>query len=246
MGVNYDGFRETFVSSLIQFTFGSSKNARTNLGFDIKLGASGRASSDNFSNISRAFALKNNDSTRVGISYLGPRIKIQPFKSEPNFTIQSSLLIAPNKFPEGKGVNANGNGGLYFLEWDRIQWWNQFFYVKSFTNSQLFFEADLWYRIGYKKDNATALDVPLTFIYSYFPTPKSTIYGIASHVTRNQYNPNNYNDGITTAANYSTVGLGIKYQITSKTNLEMLYTNFVRGVNSGLGSTYNIGVRYVR
>lgn len=245
MGTTYDGFRETFYSSLVQFTYGTSKNARINLGLDLKFGSSGRSSTDNFSKISRAFEFTNDDSTRVGLSYVGPRIKLQPFKNEANFTVQSSLLLPTSTAPEGRSADENGNGALYFLEWDRIQSWTQFFYVKSFRNSQLFLEADIWYRIGYKENQASAVDIPLTVIYSLFPTPKTTIYGIASHVTRNQYNPHNYNDGITTAANYSAAGLGFKYQLSPKLNLELLYTNFLRGTNSGLGNTFNIGLRYV-
>lgn len=246
MGTEYSGFRETFASSLIQFTYGISKNARFNLGFDIKLGSSGKASNDSsFSAVSRAFAFTNNDSTRVGISTLGPRVKIQPFKNVANFTFQSSLLISPTPNAEGKGPDANGNGALYFLEWDRIQWWNQFFYTKDFYKSQLFLELDLWYRFGYKKDNATALDLPVTVIYSYFPTSKSTLYALVSHTTRNQYNPNDYKDDITTAANFTSGGIGAKYQLTPSLNLELLYTNFLRGKNSGLGNTFSFGLRYV-
>jgi hypothetical protein len=159
--------------------------------------------------------------------------------------MQSSLLLPTTASSEGKSADANGNGALYFLEWDRVQWWTQLFYVKSFRKSQLFVEADVWYRIGYKENQASAVDLPVTVIYSVFPSPKTTIYGIASHVTRNQYNPNSYADGITTAANYSSAGLGFKYQMSSKLNLELLYTNFLRGTNSGLGNTFNIGIRYV-
>lgn len=246
MGTDFSGFRETFASSLIQFTLGVSKNARFNFGAEIKLGSSGRAASDSsFSAVSRAFAFKNNDSTRVGISTVGLRARLQPFKEVANFTMQSSLLISPTPNAEGRSPDADGTGGLYFLEWDRIQWWNQFFYTKDFRKSQLFLEVDLWYRIGYKNENATALDVPITAIYSYFPTGKSTIYGIVSHTTRNQYNPNNYNDGITSAANFTSAGLGVKYQFSPSLNVELLYTNFLRGQNNGLGNTFSLGLRYV-
>lgn len=246
MGTDYSGFRETFASTLLQFTYGNTKNARINLGVDIKLGVSGRASNDSsFSAVSRAFAFKNNDSTRVGVSTVGLRAKIQPFKEVSNFTIQSSLLVSPTANAESKGADQNGNGALYFLEWDRIQWWNQFFFTKDLYKSQLFLELDLWYRFGYKKDNATALDIPVTVIYSYFPTSKSTVYALASHTTRNQYNPNGYNDGITSAANFTSLGIGAKYQFSPSLNMELLYTNFVRGQNSGLGNTFSLGLRYV-
>ena len=245
MGDTFDGFRETFYSSLLQFTYGTTKSARINLGLDIKFAGSGRSSIDDFSKVSRAFEFKNDDSTRIGLSYVGPRIKIQPFKSEPNFTMQSSILLPTTSFSEGRGADENGLGGLYFLDWNRVQWWTQFFYVKNLRKSQLFLEGDVWYRIGYQENQASAVDIPLTIIYSYFPSPKTTIYGLASHVIRNQYNPNSYDDGITTAANYTAAGLGFKYQVSSKLNLELLYTNFLRGTNSGLGNTFNLGLRYV-
>ncbi|MEN8927383.1 MAG: DUF547 domain-containing protein [Flavobacteriales bacterium] len=246
MGIEYDGFRETFTSSLLQFTYGITKSARVNLGFDIKLASSGRAANDDsFSAIGRAFDFKNNDSTRYGIATIGVRAKIQPFKNVANFTMQSSLLVSPVNNPEGRSADTSGNGGLYFLEWDRIQWWNQFFYTKDFNKSQLFLELDVWYRIGYKQDRATALDLPVTAIYSYFPNSKTTIYGLVSHLVRNQYNPSSFNDDITSAANYTSVGLGFKYQFTPSLNAEVLYTNFLRGKNNGLGNTVSFGLRYV-
>ena len=101
------------------------------------------------------------------------------------------------------------------------------------------------YRFGYKKENATALDVPVTVIYSYFPASKSTVYGLLSHPTRNQFNPNGYDDGITSAADFTSAGIGAKYQILPSLNLELLYTKFLRGTNSGLGNTFSFGLRYV-
>lgn len=248
MGETFTGFRESYYSTLLQITFGISKNARINLGADIKLASSGIVrDNDAFNGVSEAFQFRNSPTSRVGVSYVGPRIKIQPFKNEQNFTIQSSLLFPTTKKPEGLNDNIQTpeNEELFFLDWDRIQSWTQFFYVKDFRKSQLFLEGDLWYRIGYKATQASALDIPFTAIFSYFPTNKLTFYSLAAHTIRHQLNPNNLDDGITTAANFSTVGLGSKYQLSKKINLELLYTKFIRGTNSGLGNTFNIGFRYV-
>ena len=248
MGQTFSGFRESFYSTLLQVTFGITKNARINLGADIKFATSGIVrDSDDFGGISEAFTLTNTPTSRVGVSYVGPRIKIQPFKSESNFTIQSSLLFPTTKNAEGRPNDdaTPQNEALFFLDWDRIQSWTQFFYVKDFRKSQLFLEGDLWYRFGYRDEQASALDIPFTAIYSYFPTNKLTFYALASHTIRHQLNPNSFNDGITTAADFSAAGIGTKYQLSKKINLELLYTKFLRGTNSGLGNTFNIGIRYV-
>ena len=44
---------------------------------------------------------------------------------------------------------------------------------------------------------------------------------------------------------YTQLGLGMKYQITKKINLETSYTNFVRGSDTGLGETINFGIRFL-
>ena len=248
MGQTFTGFRESFYSTLLQVTFGTTNNARINFGVDVKLASSGIIrNNDAFKGVSEAFKFNNTPTSRVGISNIGPRIKIQPFKSESNFTIQSTLLFSTTKNTEGAidKIETVANEELFFLDWDRIQSWTQFFYVKDFTKSQLFLEGDLWYRFGYREEQASVLDIPFTAIYSYFPTTKLTLYALASHTTRHQINPKSLDDGITTAANFSVAGLGTKYQLSEKINLELLYTKFLRGVNSGLGNTFNVGIRYV-
>ena len=66
------------------------------------------------------------------------------------------------------------------------------------------------------------------------------------HVPRFVYDTKNprLNDWVV-AANSTQLGAGMKYQIAKSINLELLYTNFFRGVNSGLGETYNFGIKYI-
>jgi len=45
--------------------------------------------------------------------------------------------------------------------------------------------------------------------------------------------------------NFTALGGGAKYQLTQTLNLETLYTNFVRGDDTGLGQTFNLGLRAV-
>ncbi|MFT6924237.1 MAG: hypothetical protein ACJA1C_003258 [Crocinitomicaceae bacterium] len=246
-GVDYSGFRETFVTSLWQVTYGISKNERINIGLDINLKSSASSTDSTFSGTWRAFDFKNNDSTRVGITSIGPRIKILPFKNVSTFTIQSTFLIPTIEHPEGySNPDGSGNGNLYWSDWNRFISWNQFFYTKTWGDFQLFTEVDLLFRIRRSKEQITHMDLPVSVIGSYFLTPKFTLYGIAQHVTRHTYDifPQESNDWVI-SMNYSSVGAGIKYQPASNLTLELLYTNFVRGVNSGIGNTFNFGIKYI-
>lgn len=247
MGQDFSGTRETFAGSWVQITRGVSKNARINVGLDINIKASGRAPGDSsFAAIGEAFAFSNDANHRFGVTTIGPKIKIAPFEGVGNFSIESILWIPVGSFLEGR--NADAGGELYFLDWERLIWWNRFYYDKVFGDFQVFTEIDLLFRLPIYKEQRQALDMPVNLIFSWFPTSKSTLYVLGQHVNRYQFDtmPNEApQDGITTAANYTTWGLGGKYQLTDRLNLEALYTNFWRGVNSGLGETYNLGLKYI-
>ena len=90
------------------------------------------------------------------------------------------------------------------------------------------------------------LDLPASAFLSYFPTSKITVYAMTQHVHRytNDIDPVNSNDWLV-PSNYTASGLGFKYQIMKKMNLELLYTNFWRGRNSGLGNTFNLGIKFL-
>ena len=76
---------------------------------------------------------------------------------------------------------------------------------------------------------------PAIFL-SYFPSSKFTVLALAQHSSRVDLG-NNFGQ------NFTAVGGGAKYQLTKALNLEVLYTNFVRGNNTGLGQTFNLGLR---
>jgi hypothetical protein len=49
--------------------------------------------------------------------------------------------------------------------------------------------------------------------------------------------------GIDFEQDFTAIGVDGKYQLTKVLNIETLYTNFIRGNNTGLGETFNIGLR---
>ncbi|MEL7376035.1 MAG: hypothetical protein AAFN65_03675, partial [Bacteroidota bacterium] len=81
------------------------------------------------------------------------------------------------------------------------------------------------------------LSTPLTGIFSYFPTPKATLYGLAS------YSPYWQAD----FDYFYQLGAGAKYQFTPKFELELLATafdnQFLSSVNGNAG-TVNLGLRF--
>ena len=73
---------------------------------------------------------------------------------------------------------------------------------------------------------------------SYFPTSKFTVLGFVQHAQLIDL-------GNKFEQNYSAVGTGAKYQLTKVLNVEVLYSKFVRGNNSGLGQSFNLGLRAI-
>ncbi|MGB0892274.1 MAG: hypothetical protein ACPGUU_07970, partial [Flavobacteriaceae bacterium] len=155
----------------------------------------------------------------------------QPFKSVSNFSIQSAVHIPLLKKGDEK-TNTDG-----FLDQTAWSFQNRFFYDYTFPsgNWQLFTELNTEYGFGDDTSfaNNTFLMVPGVFM-SYFPSDKSTVLGFVQHSQRfGDFEQDN-----------TALGFGGKYQLTDVLNVEVLYSNIVRGFNfQGLGETYSIGLR---
>jgi hypothetical protein len=242
-GQDFTGFRATFVTHLVQITYGLTKSKRINIGVDLNIKNSGRSIDSTFSGIGTAFRYTNTDSTRVGLTSVGARIKIQPFKAVQDFSIQSTFYIPTIQHPEG-----SSNPALYWAEWDRYIWWNQLFYTKTWGKVQVFTELDFLFRFKRNPSQIGMLDIPMSVFVSYFPNPKLTFYAMTQHVPRFTNNINPQDPQVTDwviPMNYTASGIGAKYNLARGLNLEVLYTNFWRGKNSGLGSTFNLGIKYI-
>lgn len=224
--------RDTYNTLLITFNYGISKSGRFNLGLDVNL-RSVRTDLEN-TNAIDIFKLEQNNISRTTISTLGPKIKWNPIRSIPKFSIQSSFLI-----PVADSLETKQNRP--WLDYERNTWWTQFFWDRPIGNKfQLFAEADILLRMPKFGSSLsyyeTILSTPLSVFFSYFPTPKSTVY------VSYQYSPT-----LTSLPSYyMQAGLGAKYQIFEKVQLEMSYTNFFAGISNGAGNTYNVGLRYIR
>ena len=222
------GLRQNFFTSTLEVFTGVSDTKRVNLGVILEYRANGRE-----------FRLDNGSISDIrntsGLTSIAPSIKFVPFKNVGNFSILSSFSIplVSDEIDEDSGV---------FLDQNGFTWQNRFFYDYTFPGKkwQLFTELNTELNFGDEEksfaNNSLNL-VPGVFL-SYFPSSKFTVLVLAQHNQRLDLG-NNFSQ------NFTALGGGAKYQLTKELNIETLYTNFVRGENTGLGQTFNIGLRAV-
>ncbi|WP_075340409.1 hypothetical protein [Tenacibaculum agarivorans] len=221
-----DVARSNFFTSTLEVFTGISDNNRVNVGGIIEF----RSNTFGGRQALSVFSLEDTTSDRKGISSIAPSVKVQPFENIGNFSIQSSIHIPLLE----SGDEGNPNG---FLDQTAWSFQNRFFYDYTFPSGkwQLFTELNTEYGFGDDQSfaNNTFLVVPGVFM-SYFPTQDATVLGFVQHSERfGDFQQDN-----------TAIGFGGKYQLTDVLNLEVLYSNIVRGYNfQGLGETYSIGLR---
>ncbi|CAZ95274.1 hypothetical protein Q4603_07900 [Zobellia galactanivorans] len=222
--------RQTFFTSTLEAYTGVGQNKRWNLGaiFEFRSNVIGdRSALDVFSFDG------DRDTARSGLTSIAPSVKFVPFRSISNFSIQSSFFI-----PLVDNETENG----VFLDQKGYVWQNRFFYDYTFPGNkwQLFSELNSELSFGDKEESFANNSLNLTpgVFLSYFPSAKFTVLALAQHSQRIDL-------GNDFSQDFTALGGGAKYQLTQALNLEALYTNFVRGSNTGLGQTFNLGLRAI-
>ena len=220
--------RQTFFTSTIDVFTGVSESNRFNIGLLVEI----RSNVINDRNALDVFKFDGESNTaRSGITSFAPAIKFSPFKSVNNFTIQTAFHIPL--------VDNETENGVY-LDQKGFTFQNRFFYDYNFPggNWQLFTELNTEYHFGKKEDSFANNSLSLTpgLFLSYFPSQKFIMLILAQHSQR-------IDIGNDFAQDFTAIGGGVKYQLNQVLNIEALYTNFVRGNNTGLGQTFNIGLR---
>jgi hypothetical protein len=223
-GVKSDKLRETYFTSSIDIFTGVSNSNRFNIGLLAEI----RSNVVNDRNALDVFSFDGESSTaRSGLTSFAPVIKFNPLKNVSNFTIQTAFHIPL--------IDNESENGVY-LDQTAYTFQNRFFYDYTFPNGswQLFTELNTEYNFGEDTSfaNNTFVLAPGVFL-SYFPNNVFTILGFVQH----QQRVGDFEQ------DYSALGFGGKYQLTKTLNLEVLYSNFVRGSDTGLGQSFNIGLR---
>lgn len=231
--------RQTFFTSKLEVFTGVSESNRFNVGVILQT----KSNTYGGAGALDVFSFKDDrKTTRNGLASVAPSIKFQPFKSVSNFSLQSSFFI-----PVFEDVP-----GAPYLDKRSYVWETKFFYDKSFSGDkfQFFGEVDFGYNFGEKSVDANpvtentgerfannSLTLPLSAFLSYFPSSKTTVFvsGQQSFLI---------DLGNDFEQNYTQFGVGGKYQLTNKLNLEASVGKIVRGNGfQGLGQTFNLGIR---
>lgn len=221
--------RNFFTSTLEAFT-GIDENKKWNLGLVLELRSNTVGGQDVF----KVFNFSNTDGkSRSGLTSFAPSLKFSPFKRLNNFSIQSSF-----KIPLIKEESLND----VFLSQKGYTWQNKFFYDHLFKNQswQLFFELNTELNFGKKEESFANNSLRLSpgVFLSYFPRDDFTILFLAQHSQLLDLGSVSYQ-------NYTALGGGIKHQLTTVLNIELLYTKFIAGNATGLGETFNLGLRTI-
>ncbi len=221
--------RETFFTSTIDIFTGISEKNNFNVGLLLEF----RSNVIGDRNALDVFSFDGERGTaRSGFTSFAPAIKFNPIKSVSNFTIQTAFHIplVDNEVEDGVFLDQNS----YILQ-------NRFFYDYVFANGdwELFTELNTEYSFGKEEDSFANNSLRLTpgIFLSYFPSSKFTILALVQHSQLIDTGGRDFSQ------DFTAVGGGLKYQITKELNIETLYTTFVRGTDSGLGQTFNIGLR---
>ena len=225
-GKSISKLRENYFTTSLDVFTGVSENSRLNVGLLLEYRSNTVAGRQALS----VFSLKGSNTGRKGLSSFAPAIKFQPFKNVSNFSIQTAFHIPV--------ISEESNSNGVFLDQTAYTFQNRFFYDYTFPSNkwQLFAELNTEYNFGEEKSfaNKTFVFAPGVFM-SYFPSDKSTILGFVQHSHR----VGDFEQ------DYTALGFGGKYQLTKKLNLEILYSKFVRGNTTGLGQSFNLGLRYL-
>ena len=227
---NGDIPRNVFFTSTVDIFTGVGENRRVNLGVLLEF----RSNTVGGRGLFDFLSFDGEEGTaRSGFTSFAPAIKFVPFKNVNNFSIQSAFFI-----PLVDNETENG----VFLDQNGFIWQNRFFYDHTFPGKkwQIFSELNSELNLGDEVDSFANNSLRLTpgVFVSYFPSSNFTVLALVQHSQLVDLGNNFTQD-------FTAVGGGLKFQLSEPLNLEFLYTNFVRGSNTGLGQTFNIGLRAV-
>ena len=215
--------RQSFLTQTLQISYGASPANRLNLGLEVNFNHAWYSGPQSFS--------------RSVIASVGPRLKVQPLAKVPRLSFQSTFLIP---------VSSDLESPL-FVAHDRYTWNNQLFFDQNLgSDFQVFLEAGFLYRIARNSQQDNFFRTPLTAIISYFPIPRGTLFILGQYAPRFGTLRLQEQSDFGKIGYFTQLGLGAKYQLTPSLQIEGSYTNFVDSKRDGAGSTFNLGLRFIK
>lgn len=230
--------RQTFFTSTVEAYTGVGTKKRWNVGLILEARSNVVADRDPL----EVFAFDGEFGTaRAGLTSIAPSIKFVPLKSVSNFSIQSSFFIPLVDNESEDFAPVNGGNGV-FLDQNGFIWQNRLFYDYTFEGDKWQIFGELNTELNFGDENKSfannSLNLAPGIFLSYFPSSNFTVLVLAQHTQRLDLGNDFKQD-------FTALGTGVKYQLTKELNVETLYTNFIRGNNTGFGQTFNLGLRLV-
>ncbi len=210
--------RRTYFTSILGFYYGLSSTWNIGMDFFLK--------SVRFDprkgNLFKVLDFESNTNAHWALTTVAPKIKFAPFKVD-HLAMQLLLHI-----PVGSDFEGNVDDHP-FLEYDAWQIWYEVYYDIYFGESfSMFFAAGVFPRVGwFDASQRFSIGGYFKVFYQFFLNSIVTLY-LVSEIP-----------GFALS-----LGAGGKFLISRLVEIDILYTNYVIGRNTGIGSTYNLGLRY--
>lgn len=225
------GERQSFLTSSFSFLYGLSS---VNVGLEVNVNTARYTTRS--SSMFSIFGGSAADYSRVAVSSIGPRVKFSPLKSVTGLSVQSTFLI-----PLASNLESPR-----FVGHDRYTWNTQIFLDRAIgEKTRVFFELGVLYRIKRESQQPNFFRTPMSAIFSYFPTAKSTLYVLGQHAPAFGKLVGNSEEVFGQIRWYTLAAIGGKYQVTPKVGIELSYGSFVLSRADGAGSVLNFGVRII-
>lgn len=245
------GGRQNFFTSSLAIFYGISKNRRVNIGAFAEF----RSNTIGGGGVFDVFRFNGQSGTsRSGLTRIAPSVKWQPFKKVKNFSIQHSVIFSliDNESEDGLIVDGEALLRPVFLDQKGYIIQNRFFFDYVFPGDkfQSFVDLNTEFNLGESAvfdSNGNTIEGSfannsLRIIYSgflnYFPTPKWTLQAFSQQIFLIDLG-NDFDQNLT------SIGAGVKYQLTDELSLETLYSNFFRARDGNTGQTFNFGLRVI-
>lgn len=243
-----NGLRSNFFSSFIQLLIGTNKNF--NIGLDLKYRSVNQGDVSMFNALkpsNQSYIFRNDQLTfsRFGISAFGPRIRYQPSKRNGNLNILHAIYFVP--IDEAEGGLEYG-----YFDFQNVQIFNNVWLEKEFSvKKRLFLDfgfhiENLKLGVQRNEDHFMQLLLPVTAIYSYFPNPKTTFYGLGNYAQKVIFDFDVNQDTDVSLGAFGQIGAGAKYYVTDFLEVEALYTYFIDTTPGRIVHTFNIGLRFFK
>lgn len=226
--VSQDG-RSTFLTSTLTAFVGVTPTLNLGAGLFFKSVRNDDPGTSPF----QALTFESRPQSRTNFTAIAPQAKYAP-PALGGTTLQLTLLLPLSQNFDGVGTNRP------FLSDGDPEIWAQAFYERPLHSDRLllFLESGLLGRFDTRATRNHELTVPVKSILNYYPADRVTLYGLAEAAPKVDRNGN--------GGYRSQLGLGAKYELVPGLQVEGLVSTFPLGISSGAGTTYNLGIRFVR